>query len=446
MQSSVSPRLNTLPYVARTTCGPLPPETNLHLPMPAAPIPQNEPSRLATLRRYSLLDSLSEPEFDDACALAATLCGTPVALVSLVDQDRQWFKATLGTDLCETPRSQSFCAYTLADAKSLIVPDAPHDPRFADNPLVIGEPYIRFYAGAPIIAPNGDVLGSLCVIDTQPRHLTPQQIAGLEALARQVMALIEARFLLVEQKRTLAALIQSEKLAAVGRLASSMAHEINNPLEAITNLLFLSRNYAVNPEVQQWLEQADLELRRISIIANHSLRFHRQSSNPQEVSCVSLFTPTLDLYEARLRNSQILVEKRKRARQLVECYEGDIRHVLSNLVTNAIDAMPTGGRLLVRSREGTDWTTGRSGLFLTIADTGKGIDPATQQRMYEAFFTTKGINGAGLGLWMSTQIIQRHHGTLNIRSTQHHGKSGTVVVIFLPLAEPLLSKIPFAAV
>jgi two-component system NtrC family sensor kinase len=402
--------------------------------MPAAPIPENESSRLATLRHYSILDSLSQPEFDDASALAALICGTPVSLVSLIDQDRQWFKAATGTELTETPRSQSFCAHTLTTAKTLIVPDAQHDPRFADNPLVTGDPNIRFYAGAPIVAPNGHILGTVCVIDTQPRTLSPQQITALEALSRQVMALIEARANLLENKRTVSALIQSEKLAAVGRLASSMAHEINNPLEAITNLLFLCRNRSDNPDIEQWLEQAELELRRISIIANQTLRFHRQSTNPKEVACLSLFTPTLELYEARLRNAHIVVEKRKRAKELVECYEGDIRQVLSNLITNAIDAMPTGGRLLVRSREGTDWTTGRKGVILTIADTGKGIDADTQKRMFEAFFSTKGINGAGLGLWMSNQIIHRHHGTLNIRSSHGQSKSGTVVTIFLPLA------------
>jgi signal transduction histidine kinase len=322
----------------------------------------------------------------------------------------------------------------VADQKTLIVRDAQDDPRFADNPFVTGDPNIRFYAGAPITAPNGHILGTVCVIDTQPRDISPQQIAALEALSRQVMALIEARSNLVENKRTVTALIQSEKLAAVGRLASSVAHEINNPLEAITNLLFLCRSYAVHPDVQQWLDEAELELRRISIIANQALRFHRQSSNPQEISCLSLFTPTLDLYEARLRNAQIVVEKRKRAKELVECYEGDIRQVLSNLITNAIDAMPTGGRLLVRSREGADWTTGRKGIMLTVADTGKGIDPETQKRMFEAFFTTKGNNGAGLGLWMSSEIIQRHHGTITVRSSQTPGRSGTVAVIFLPFA------------
>ena len=215
-----------------------------------------------------------------------------------------------------------------------------------------------------------------------------------------------------------------------------MAHEINNPLEAVTNLLYLSRNQAIDENVKAWLEQAEIELRRVSIIANQALRFHKQSSNPQAISCLSLFSTTLSVYEGRLLNAGIVVEKRKRANEPVECFEGDIRQVLSSLVTNAIDAMPGGGRLLVRSREGTDWRTGRRGLVLTIADTGTGIDKATQRRMYEAFFTTKGIGGSGLGLWISADIMQRHQGRILIRSSQNPFHQGTVVTLFLPFIAP----------
>jgi signal transduction histidine kinase len=233
-------------------------------------------------------------------------------------------------------------------------------------------------------------------------------------------------------KKTTTALIQAEKLAAVGRLASSMAHEINNPLEAVTNLLYLARQHAENENVKVWLDEADLELRRISNVASQTLRFHKQSSRPQAITCLSLFSTTLSVYESRIKNAGIIVEKRKRANAPVECFEGDIRHVLSNVVTNSIDAMPTGGRLIVRSREGTDWKTGRKGLVLTLADNGTGIDQDTQSKMFEAFFSTKGIGGSGLGLWISADIMQRHEGKITIRSSQKPGSTGTVVALFLP--------------
>jgi PAS domain S-box-containing protein len=237
---------------------------------------------------------------------------------------------------------------------------------------------------------------------------------------------------ITELKQAEAALMRSEKLAAVGRLASSIAHEINNPLESVMNLIYLARQYAVDPDAQKFLDTADQEIRRVSIIANQTLRFHKQPSNPQAISCSELISTALGIYEGKLRNAGIEIEKRYRAEHPVVCFEGDIRQILNNLVGNAIDAMPTGGRLLVRSREATDWPTGRRGLALTIADTGVGMDAQVQQKIFDPFFTTKGIGGTGLGLWVSQQIAERHNGALRVRSTQRGGTCGTVFTLFLP--------------
>ncbi|MEO6803707.1 MAG: ATP-binding protein, partial [Granulicella sp.] len=150
------------------------------------------------------------------------------------------------------------------------------------------------------------------------------------------------------------------------------------------------------------------------------------------ISCNSLFSATLSVYESRIKNAGITIEKRKRAVEPVECFEGDIRQVLANLLSNAIDAMPAGGRLIVRSREGTNWRTGRRGLILTVADSGTGMSHDTQCRMYEAFFSTKGIGGSGLGLWISADIMHRHGGKITIRSSQKSAQTGTVVSLFIP--------------
>ncbi len=236
-----------------------------------------------------------------------------------------------------------------------------------------------------------------------------------------------------EQKRAAAALMQSEKLAAVGRLAASIAHEINNPLESVTNLLYLARTSNDFEQVQEFLDTAERELRRVSVISNQTLRFHKQSSNPRLTNCEDLFEGVLSIYQGRLVNSRIEVLNRKRALQPVVCFDGEIRQVLNNLIGNAIDAMhPNGGRLLLRSREATDWSTGRKGLMLTIADTGEGISPHTLRKIFEPFFTTKGIGGTGLGLWISQEIIARHHGALRVRSSQSKGRSGTIFSFFLP--------------
>jgi PAS domain S-box-containing protein len=257
----------------------------------------------------------------------------------------------------------------------------------------------------------------------QPRREPDGTISGIIVLGVDV----------TESKRAELALMQTEKLAAVGRLASSIAHEINNPLESVTNLLYLARETALNTETREYLAIADRELRRVAVIANQTLRFHKQSSKPQLITCDDLIGSAISVYQGRLVNSSVEVEKRKRATSPVLCFEGEIRQVLSNLIVNAIDAMhPHGGRLIMRSREGTDWKTGRRGLILTVADTGYGMSSDTAAKIFEPFFTTKEIGGTGLGLWVSNEIVQRHGGTLAVRSSQRQGRSGTVFTLFLP--------------
>ncbi len=236
---------------------------------------------------------------------------------------------------------------------------------------------------------------------------------------------------ITEARQTQAALLKSEKLAAVGRLASSIAHEINNPLESVMNLIYLARN-ASPEDSQHYLDLADQEIRRVSIIANQTLRFHKQASKPQAAAAADLFSTVLGIYEGRLRNAHVQIEKRFRTDQAVVCFQGDVRQVLNNLVGNAIEAMPFGGRLLIRSRKGRDWTTGRQGLVLTIADNGTGISPAVRKQIFDAFFTTKGTAGNGLGLWVCQEIVDRHQGHLRVRSTQRPGRNGTTFTLFLP--------------
>ena len=397
-----------------------------------APIPEDDAARLATLYSYSILDSPPEQGYEDITALASFICATPFSTITLVDRDRQWFKSEVGFGTNETARADGFCACALLRPETLIVPDTLLDPRFANNPFVLEPPRIRFYAGAPLIAPDGHILGTVCVFDTKPRMLTSSQIFALEALSRQVMALFAVRLKTIENERAAAAVMQSEKLAAVGRLAASMAHRINNPLEAVTNLIYLSRRRIQDAEIERWLDEADQELRRLSTIANQTLDFHKQASGPRAISCMNLFSTTLAAHESRLRNAGITVEKRKRANQRVVCFEGDIRQVLGNIISNSVDAMPAGGRLIVRSREHTEVKSGRKGLMLTIADTGVGMSRATQRRLFEAFFSTKEIGGVGLGLWSAAEIVKRHQGRIWIRSSQREGHRGTVVSLFLP--------------
>lgn len=173
-----------------------------------APLPPDEEARLDALRSYDVLDTLPEAVFDDLVFLAAYICRTPIALVSLVDRDRQWFKAKVGLGAAETPRAHAFCAYAIHDPReTFIVRDASEDPRFATNPLVTGAPNIRFYAGVPLLTPEGVAVGTLCAIDRQPRELDAEQARALGALARAVVVQLELR-------RTVAML---ERATAEGR-------------------------------------------------------------------------------------------------------------------------------------------------------------------------------------------------------------------------------------
>ncbi len=175
-----------------------------------APLPANETERLKALRRYEILDSDSEQDFDDIALLASHICGTPIALISLVDEDRQWFKSKIGLAASETPRDIAFCAHGILQPDFFEVEDALTDERFASNPLVTGDPKIRFYAGAPLVTPAGHVLGMLCVNDRVPRELNPAQKAALQALSRQVVAQMELRRSLTELRESEEAMRESE--------------------------------------------------------------------------------------------------------------------------------------------------------------------------------------------------------------------------------------------
>ena len=248
-----------------------------------------------------------------------------------------------------------------------------------------------------------------------------------------VMAIAAASAEITRQKQAEAALIQTEKLAAVGRLASSIAHEINNPLASVTNLLYLVRLYELPPEVEGYIDTAERELRRVSAIANQTLRFHKQTTNPTQVNCTEMIDDVLAMHHARLINSRIRVEKRMRSKRPIICFEGEIRQVINNLIGNAIDAMPSGGGLLmIRTRDARCPITGKLGVVITVADTGSGMSKETVQKAFEPFFTTKGFSGTGLGLWISHEIAQRHEGKLRLRSSQNRRHHGTTVTLYLP--------------
>jgi len=211
----------------------------------AAPKPQDEAARLAALRQYEVLDTDPEQAFDDLTQLATFICGMPISLVSLIDENRQWFKSQVGLSVPQTPRDVSFCAHAILRPRELlVVPDATADERFATNPLVTGEPDIRFYAGTPLVTPEGQALGTLCVIDRVPRDLNPRQRQALETLGRQVIAQLELRRKLKDLKQALLERDRAE--AEKAAVAAEIERDLHFARQFQQSLLPNENNY---PEV-----------------------------------------------------------------------------------------------------------------------------------------------------------------------------------------------------
>jgi PAS domain S-box-containing protein len=232
------------------------------------------------------------------------------------------------------------------------------------------------------------------------------------------------------------AMLQAEKLAVAGRLAASVAHEINNPLEAVTNLLYLVGLADTTGEMRALAGQALEELMRVSQITQQTLKFHRQGGVRKVIKLSESFEALLEFFRARIRAAEVEVEVRAEHENNIACVPGEIQQIFANLLTNAIEAMPPRGRLVVRIRPSRDWRDHAvAGMRTTFCDSGVGMDKATKQRMFDPFFTTKIDTGTGLGMWVVSQLVERHKGHIRVWSTQRVGRSATAFSIFLPFGE-----------
>jgi PAS domain S-box-containing protein len=236
------------------------------------------------------------------------------------------------------------------------------------------------------------------------------------------------------QKRAEEALIRTEKLATAGRLAASVSHEINNPLEAVTNLIYLvETSPRLDEENRALLHTAQSELQRVSHIATHTLRFYREPTKAAPMRVSEIVDSVISLYQGRLRQGGIEVKQRYRDECEYVGFSGELRQVLANLIGNALDAMRRGGILHLRVYCSRNFGTGTRGLRILVADSGHGMNPDVMRRVFEPFFTTKEAVGTGLGLFVSKELIEKRGGTITVRSSNRNGHSGTVFSIFLPV-------------
>jgi signal transduction histidine kinase len=236
-----------------------------------------------------------------------------------------------------------------------------------------------------------------------------------------------------ELQRISEALRQNQKMVSIGRIAATIAHETNNPLESVVNLLYLLRDEVTTENGLRYVAAAERELSRVVEITRQTLQFYRESSKPIEVQVSGLVDEVLALYRRKLTVKNLAIVKELGNCQLVRALPGELRQVISNLVVNAIDATPRGGKLRVRLKEAHSWNGNRvPGIQLLVGDNGCGIPQQSLRRIGDAFFTTKGQQGTGLGMWVTRGILTKYNGRMHIASSTRPNRHGTVISIFLP--------------
>ncbi len=259
-------------------------------------------------------------------------------------------------------------------------------------------------------------------------------VACRKTMNHEGTAILEVSRDITAQLQAEEALRETEKLAAMGRVAGIIAHEINNPLAAITNTLYLVRNHpSLDDTARHFADMAEQELQRVSHITRQTLSFYRESKQPIPVNIPELLDDVLELQERALNTARIQVRKRYRTIPIVQGFPVELRQVFLNLVGNAVQAMPSGGTLGVTVREATDWSRQRRGTVISILDSGVGINPEDAKRLFQPFFSTKSTKGTGLGLWISKGIVQKYDGNLNCRSVRTKAGSATCFRVFLPV-------------
>ncbi|OKH15227.1 hypothetical protein NIES208_12710 [[Limnothrix rosea] IAM M-220] len=456
------------------------------------PVPDNESQRLEALRDYGILDSLPEQSFDDLTAIAAQICGTPIALISLIDDERQWFKSHLGLNSTETPREQAFCAHAIMQSEPvMVVPNALEDKRFAENPLVTDDPNIRFYAGAPLVNSDGYALGTLCVIDQQPRELDVSQKNALAALGRQVIAQLElskqTRLLnqelaisdqkqnelastLRQLKQTQTSLINAEKMSTLGHLVRGIAHEINNPINFIYGNIQSLKTYTKElleliDLYQKEVKEPSLELTTFSkeidldylindlphlfrsmqsgaerienIVKSLRLLAHLGEKGRKSINVNTNLEAILDLLQAQIDEQKLEIELVKDYDEKlpnITCDAGAVNHAVMLILHNAIDALKEGVGI-EHSEDAKPRISVSSRIInpgkicISIADNAMGIELSKQEKIFEPFFSTKPIGqGTGLGLAICRQTIDQHNGELCCYSRVNFGTTFDIVL------------------
>jgi signal transduction histidine kinase len=379
--------------------------------MPTAPIPPNETQRLVELHELDILDTLPEATYDSITFLASQICGVPIALISIVDEERQWFKSRVGLDVAETHRDLAFCAHAITEPDEImIVADASVDERFMANPLVTGDPNIRFYAGAPLVTPNGSALGTLCVIDREARILTDEQQESLRALAVQVMALLELRRTVRELREQHEALQEAARLREV--LMGTVSHELRTPLTAIIGFIEFLGEDLTPEERSDIVKRLGRQAGDLQHLVDDLLIAARAEANSLNVESVPV---RLDTQVALAFEDVSAAVADDISVEGTPCSAtGDparVRQIIRNLLTNAVRY--GGPSIIVKTYEHGNTC------HLLVIDDGPGVPPSERGHIFERFQQASNVNyvasSAGLGLPISRLLAEKMGGTLTYR-------------------------------
>ena len=411
--------------------------------MPAAPLPANESERLDKLHSYRILDTPPEETFDRITRIAARVFNTPISLVSLVDQDRQWFKSRVGLDATETPRDLAFCAHAILDGRPLIVEDAAEDPRFSGNALVTDDPRIRFYAGAPLVTHDGHRLGTICVIDMTPRRFSADEAAMLEEFAHIAADELELRRLARSALEENAALMRAA--ASKDEFVSLVSHELRTPLTSIAGaiaLLDAGAAGALPPRAKELTAVAARNADNLRQLVDDLLDFQQHALGAMAFD----FEP-LDVATVIREAAENMAGYAAAADIVIVCDDAGVpssgalppvladplrlQQVCINLLSNAVKFSPPGETVRISACR-----AGRN-IVVTVADNGSGIPLAFQHRLFQMFAKANIVGkpaGSGIGLALTRAIVEAHGGTISFDTTPG---SGTRFHVALPVAEAL---------
>lgn len=381
-------------------------------------IPGNEIERLKDLQSYAILDTLPEKEYDEITYLASQICGTPISLISLLDENRQWFKSHHGLNATETPKDYAFCAHAINDQDQiLIVPDSRIDERFHDNPLVTDNPFVIFYAGIPLVTPKGTSLGTLCVIDNVPRNLNESQIQALKVLANQLMKLLELRISLIELRQSEQKL--QELNATKDKLFSIIGHDLRGPISGFKSLIeymISGSDLTDTKSLIEILEQIQKSANSTYDLLENLLTWANSQTKdlvcfPEKIPLKEIVYKINDLFSAVTKEKQIEIVNNVSENVFITADKNMLLTVMRNLISNAIKFTPKGKQIQINvSKNDSEY-------IITIKDEGIGIK---QENLYKLFnntthlstFGTNNEKGSGLGLLLCKEFVEKCNGKI----------------------------------